>query len=184
MKRILITLFALAIALNQVTTVKAQNTGPVAPEASSFEPVDATDMVNLVTGDFSYVIPLLEVPSPEGGFPLALSYHGGIAMDQEASWVGLGWNITPGAINRNVLGFPDDSKGDKVLGLFNSDPMIYTSYTRSLNIPLQIWGLPSIGLTYSFGTHRSLGGSVGYSFGNSGWNVSASVNTDGDYSFG
>ena len=44
--------------------------GPNAPEAASFEPVDATDMVNLLTGDFSYVLPLLNVPCPEGGYPL------------------------------------------------------------------------------------------------------------------
>src|SRR5690606_15438598 len=65
---------------------------------------------DLVTGDLSYVIPILNIPSPEGGYPIALSYHGGIGYDQESSWVGLGWNINPGAINRNVLGFPDDWK--------------------------------------------------------------------------
>lgn len=49
--------------------------GPTAPEATSFEPVDTTDMVNLQTGDFTYNIPLLDVPGPEGGFPVGLSYH-------------------------------------------------------------------------------------------------------------
>ena len=90
-----------------VNWIYASNNGPNAPEAGSFEPVDATDMVNLATGDLSYVLPLLNVPSPEGGYPIALSYHGGIAMDQEATWVGLGWNLNPGAINRSVNGFPD-----------------------------------------------------------------------------
>ena len=90
------------------TTTKAQ--GPNAPEAASFEPVDATDMVNLNTGDFTYVLPLLNVPSPEGGYPIALAYHAGIAMDQEASWVGLGWNLNPGAINRSISGYADDWK--------------------------------------------------------------------------
>src|SRR6478736_2293219 len=82
-------------------TPKLYAQGPNAPEASGFEPVDATDMVSLLTGDMTYVLPLLNVPSPEGGFPLALSYHAGIAMDQEASWVGLGWSLNPGTINRN-----------------------------------------------------------------------------------
>jgi len=35
-------------------------------------------------------------------------------MDQEASWVGLGWNLAVGQINRNVRGLPDDFKGDEM----------------------------------------------------------------------
>ncbi|MEX2235383.1 MAG: hypothetical protein WD824_24680 [Cyclobacteriaceae bacterium] len=58
----------------------ALTAGPSAPEFSSFEPVDTTDMVNLVTGDFIYNTPILEVPGPEGGYPLSLSYHAGIKL--------------------------------------------------------------------------------------------------------
>lgn len=86
----------------------ALTAGPTSPEATSFEPVDTTDMVNLATGDFVYNIPLLEVPGPSGGYPLSLSYHAGINPNQDASWVGLGWTLNPGAINRMVNGFPDD----------------------------------------------------------------------------
>lgn len=162
MKRILILTLLTAIGIMPYQGMNGQNTGPVAPEASSFEPVDATDMVNLVTGDFSYVLPLIEVPSPEGGFPMALSYHGGITMDQEASWVGLGWNITPGAINRGVNMFADDWNGESVYGYTTVDPKIYKVFRRSLYLPLQLFGLPSIGLNYTFGSHRSFGGSIGY----------------------
>ncbi|MBS1563479.1 MAG: hypothetical protein JST39_03780, partial [Bacteroidetes bacterium] len=42
---------------------------------------------------------------------LGLSYKGGVSMDQEASWVGLGWNINPGTITRNMRGLPDDFDG-------------------------------------------------------------------------
>ena len=96
------------LGLNQLL---ALTSGPTQPEYSSFEPVDVTDMVNLATGDFTYTLPLLEVPGPEGGYPLALSYHGGIKTLQEASWVGLGWTLNPGAINRDVNNIPDDTKG-------------------------------------------------------------------------
>ena len=34
----------------------ALTSGPTTPETSSFEPVDTTDMVNLLTGDFTYNI--------------------------------------------------------------------------------------------------------------------------------
>src|SRR5687767_8574358 len=86
----------------------ALTSGPTAPEATSFEPVDTTDMVNLQTGDFTYNIPILEVPGPEGGYPLSLSYHAGIQTNEDASWVGLGWTLNPGAITRSVNGYPDD----------------------------------------------------------------------------
>ncbi len=88
----------------------ALTSGPTAPESNSFEPVDTTDMVNLLTGDFTYNIPLLEVPGPAGGYPISLSYHAGIQLNQDASWVGLGWNLNPGAITRTVNGYPDDYK--------------------------------------------------------------------------
>jgi hypothetical protein len=64
-------------------------------------------MVDLFTGDFSYNIPLLDV----GGYPVNIAYHSGITMDEEASWVGLGWNINPGSITRNMRGVPDDFNG-------------------------------------------------------------------------
>lgn len=81
--------------------------GPSQPEMQQFTPVNSSDMVNLFTGDFSYNIPLMDV----GGYPVNISYSSGITMDQEASWVGLGWNINPGTISRNMRGLPDDFKG-------------------------------------------------------------------------
>ena len=90
----------------------ALTSGPTAPEISSFEPVDATDMVNLATGDFSYSMPLIEIPGPAGNYPIALSYHPGISPMEEASWVGLGWSLNPGSISRGINGFPDDDYGN------------------------------------------------------------------------
>ena len=92
------------------TVALALTSGPTAPEYTSFEPVDTTDMVEMPTGDFNYNLPLLEVPGPAGGYPLSLSYHAGILPEEEASWVGLGWTLNPGAITRNVNGYPDDFK--------------------------------------------------------------------------
>ena len=70
----------------------------------SFEPVDATDMVSLLTGDVSYVSTLIKCAISRRGLPFCIAYHGGVAYDQESSWVGLGWNLNPGAINRSVMG--------------------------------------------------------------------------------
>jgi len=85
--------------------------GPESPEASSFKAVGSDNLVNLFTGDFSYSIPLLDVD----GYPVNLFYNGGITMEQEASWVGLGWNINPGSVSRNMRGVPDDFDGTDIL---------------------------------------------------------------------
>lgn len=86
----------------------ALTSGPSQPEFNSFTPIGTSDMVNLASGDFNYNIPIMDV----GGYPLNLSYNSGITMDQEASWVGLGWNLNVGQIARNVRGIPDDFNGD------------------------------------------------------------------------
>ncbi|MFV0249068.1 MAG: hypothetical protein ACK5H1_08955 [Tenacibaculum sp.] len=157
------TVLFLIFLLGLNTTVYSQSQGPNAPEAASFEPVDATDMVNLSTGDFTYVLPLLNVPSPEGGYPLALAYHAGIAMDQEASWVGLGWNLNPGAINRYVNGYPDDYKFALINEYIYDEGREVSIYNFSLGYSN---GTISVGLGLSWGSNRSLGGyvSVGYGF--------------------
>lgn len=85
--------------------------GPSQPEMASFKPVGTDNLVNLFTGDFSYNIPLLDV----GGYPVNIFYNSGITMDQDASWVGLGWNINPGSITRNMRGVPDDFDGTEKL---------------------------------------------------------------------
>jgi hypothetical protein len=89
----------------------ALTSGPQRPESTSFEPIDTTDLVNVLGGQLAYNIPLLEVPGPEGGYPLSLSYTAGIKPDIEATWVGLGWTCNPGAIDRSISGFPDDFNG-------------------------------------------------------------------------
>jgi hypothetical protein len=65
--------------------------------------------VSPLTGDFNYGLPLLTVPGPNGEqYALSLSYNAGIGMEQQASLVGLGWNINIPSIARNVNGNPDD----------------------------------------------------------------------------
>ncbi|WP_417800651.1 hypothetical protein [Tenacibaculum sp.] len=150
-----IAIFLLLFSL--VCKINAQ--GPISPEVTAFEPVDATDMVNLVTGDLSYVLPILNIPSPEGGYPLALSYHAGIAMDQEASWVGLGWNINPGVLNRSVSGIPDDWGGDSKIKEFFYDKGYEENY-YSFSIGGALPNGITIGLGASWGSNRAFGGSV------------------------
>lgn len=81
--------------------------GPSQPETKGFEPVGSPDMVDLFTGDFSYNIPLMDV----GGYPVNLAYHSGEGVDDEASWVGFGWSLNTGTINRQLRGLPDEFNG-------------------------------------------------------------------------
>lgn len=104
---------ALFLAINLLaqvlfpTVAFALTGGPSQPEVQSFEPIGTSEMVDLFSGDFVYNIPLMNV----GSYPINISHHSGATLDQESSWVGLGWNINPGVINRNMRGIPDDFKG-------------------------------------------------------------------------
>ena len=50
-------------------------------------------------------------------------------LNRNLSWVGLGWNINPGNINRNTRGVPDDFNGQDTL-----------EQTQSMK-PNKTWGL-------------------------------------------
>ncbi len=127
---------------------RVQAQGPVQPEAMQFEPVDVTDVVNLATGDFTYAVPLIEVPGPEGGYPLALSYHSRIGPNQPATWVGLGWSLNPGAVNRTVSGYPDDYFDDAVVTKRTGQ---LSSWSMSIGA-----GYGSVGLNMNYDHHSGM----------------------------
>jgi hypothetical protein len=118
------------------TTLHALTSGPSQPEVQSFEPVGTTEMVDLFSGDFTYNIPLFELPGPDGGYPFNLAYHAGIGMDQEASWTGLGWNINAGAINRSMRGIPDDFAGDQIIKTADMKPSFTVGIGAAFGIPI------------------------------------------------
>jgi hypothetical protein len=103
-------LFILGTNILAPAVTYALTSGPVQPETQGFQPAGVSDMVDLQTGSLKYNIPLLDID----GYPINLNYQSGSGMDDEASWVGLGWNLNPGAINRQVRGIPDDFSGDTV----------------------------------------------------------------------
>ncbi len=111
------------------TVAFALTSGPAQPEFSSFEPIATTNMVNEFTGDFTYNLPVINVPGPNGsGYAASLSYHSGGTMEEEASWVGYGWTLNPGAINRGKNGLPDDYNGEPILHS-NKVPKNWTAST-------------------------------------------------------
>lgn len=98
----------------------ALTSGPAQPEMKGFEPAGTANLVDLFSGDLTYNIPLMDV----GGYPVNIAYHSGSGMDDEASWVGFGWSLNPGVIDRQMRGLPDDfngsaDNGDKITKEFH-----------------------------------------------------------------
>jgi hypothetical protein len=142
-------LIAVALALLMVadvifpTALFALSSGPSQPEVQGFQPAGTEDMVDLFSGDMSYNISLLDVE----GYPVNLFYKAGPGMDQEASWVGLGWNLNAGVVERNLRGLPDDFDGGadaitRTMGLRPNQTM-----GVSLGLSLELFGLDNIGLS-------------------------------------
>lgn len=144
--------------------------GPTQPEVNSFTPVGVSDMVDPFTGDFTYNIPLMDIE----GYPINIAYNSGVTMDQEASWVGLGWNLNVGAVTRNLRGLPDDFNGDQVKTEYSVKPMINMGLDAGITAEIAGFKLPKVsskdskgglkvgvGLTYNnyngFGTSISIG---------------------------
>ncbi len=135
--------------------------GPSQPEMQAFQPVNGSNLVDLFSGDFSYNIPLLDV----GGYPVNIGYKSGITMDQEASWVGLGWNINPGTITRNLRGIPDD---------FNGSDSIKKTMSIKTNKTIGLTAGADIELT---GFPLTLGASMGFFHNNyKGWGTEVGLN--------
>ncbi len=106
--------------------------GNKAPEFESFQPFGLDNMVDPSTGDFSYNIPLMNV----GFHGINLFYQAGITMDQEATMVGLGWNINSGMINRTIRGIPDDFKGDLISKEMYTKPNVTVGLKTGLDFEL------------------------------------------------
>lgn len=137
--------------------------GPGQPEMSSFKSVNADNMVDLFTGDFSYNIPLLDV----GGYPVNIYYHGGAGIDQEAGWVGLGWNINPGTINRSMRGLPDDFNGEDRISRIQH---IKTNKTVGVGVAggIEVFG-NTLGLSFNVGVFNNT---------YNGWGVENGINAN------
>jgi len=79
------------------------------PEVSAFNHfIEAP--VSMYTGVPNISIPLYEINIKGVNVPIKLDYHaGGIRVDQDATWVGLGWSLSYGGeISRKTRGIPDE----------------------------------------------------------------------------
>jgi hypothetical protein len=151
-----IALLLLAVILSETlipSVALALTSGPAQPEVTGFQPADTSEMVDLKSGDLNYNIPLLDID----GYPLNLGYSSGVGIDDEASWVGLGWSLNVGSINRQVRGLPDDMLGDDVTTSHFTKPKITVG--GRINAKTELFGIGELGKNNVFGI-----GSVSGSF--------------------
>lgn len=136
----------------------ALTSGPTQPEFQKFMPISQSELVNKFTGDFAYNIPLMDVD----GYPLNIFYDSNVGMEQEASWVGLGWDLNVGSISRSMRGLPDDFSGENIIKELSMRDNVTYGLGLSLSRAKQIevvgvglqpagggsWGL-NLGLSYN-----------------------------------
>lgn len=149
-----------AISVFYPGTSYALTSGPSAPEATEFKSASITNLVDPFTGDFSYNIPLLDVD----GYPINLAYSSGGSMDDEATWVGYGWNVNPGNLTRVMKGIPDDFNGtDQIRKEYNTREDVTGGI--AFNVSLELFGLDFIGANAStdifYNNQRGLGIEIG-----------------------
>lgn len=127
MKRIsyltFILLLTIVVTQAQNSEYKLQNYHPASPAA--FEFLKYTEMpVSEYTGIPNISIPLYQIEEDGVTIPLNLTYHaGGIRVNQEASWVGLGWDLSIGSIMQEINDVDDYSTCVKLLPDWNTSPI-------------------------------------------------------------
>lgn len=135
----------------QPMQIYALTGGPSQPEFESFTPIGTSEMVDLSSGDFNYNIPIMDV----GGYPLNLAYNSGVGMDQEASWVGLGWDLNVGQISRQLRGLPDDFDGDEMIYENSMKPNV--TIGSNANVFLTAFGMKEGGKTPGGSVNAGIG---------------------------
>lgn len=184
------------VELQQVVSqVMMTSSGGGQAETSGFSLGSTDGMVNKFTGDFSYSIPLMDVE----GYPIVLAYNSNIGMNSEASWVGLGWDLSVGAVSREMRGIPDEFNGQQEIvkefnqldgntfgsknGAFVSAGIGFSPFSQNedllLNPTVQVtalWGKyysPMVGNGKTFDI--KLQGTFGIGNEDAGWNIAPSA---------
>jgi len=138
----------------------ALTSGPSQPEMKKFEPAGTGDLVDLFTGDLKYNIPLGDID----GYPLNLAYQSGTGMEDEASWVGAGWSLNPGALTRNMRGLPDDFNGvDKITKEYDRKP--FKKVGGSVVLKPAVFGWEAGKASIKVGVYRDNYYGMGYELG-------------------
>ncbi|MEM9075581.1 MAG: RHS repeat domain-containing protein [Bacteroidota bacterium] len=105
---------------------------PPSPDVAQLGQYGATQ-VGKYTGTANVSIPLHSIDLEGMQIPIALSYQtGGIKVAQEASWVGLGWNLSANAvITKQTNGYDDLTNGGGAVGYLYSPSYSFGNLTQA-----------------------------------------------------
>ncbi|MEL6394303.1 MAG: hypothetical protein AAFR97_16310, partial [Bacteroidota bacterium] len=131
------------------TPVYALTSGPAQPEYQQLQTVTADNLVDPFTGNFQYSIPLFEI----GGYPMSLNYSSDHKMEEDASWVGFGWSLSPGAINREVRGIPDDFDGDEIVRTTSMRDNVTVGIKPSTSMEFLGFGALGFGINFNYNNY-------------------------------
>lgn len=166
------------VALKATQTTTSNNS----PGGSGFSIGSTDNLVDPFTGDFSYSIPLMDVE----GYPITLSYNSNVTMNTEASWVGLGWNLNVGSIEREMRGIPDEFDGKQKITREvnqlndNTTDGVKAGKYWSGSVAVDLNDIVTLNLGYSnsklYGAYKNTYLGVGHTFDKAtGWNVGVGV---------
>jgi hypothetical protein len=152
------------------SVARSQSSGPGNSDNGGYNLNSVNGMVDNFTGDFSYSIPIADVE----GYPITLNYNSSVNMFTDASWVGLGWNLNVGSVNREMRGIPDEFNGEQVVKkYYNQQPDETTDghkdggYLTAGYKNKDYYLAPSIQLTALWGSYKNtyLGKASTFDFG-------------------
>ncbi|KAB1065896.1 hypothetical protein [Salibacter halophilus] len=109
------------------------------PEYGSFSPITSSNAVNTFNGSFNYSLPVLKIPN---GYPLNLTYNSSkVNTNSLSSWVGLGWDLNVGSVDRVKNGYPDEYDGSqKVVQHSRTEPNWTVSAGTRLGMDVMKFG--------------------------------------------
>lgn len=114
---VLLSIFGLNLIYGQQSYEKSllQQVTPIEPTSTSLGKYGLFPICSS-NGLIPINISLYEIKSGDLSQTIQLSYHGGgISVDEESSWVGLGWSLKYGGlITRAMYGFPDEEETSTV----------------------------------------------------------------------
>ncbi|MFH1399975.1 MAG: hypothetical protein ABIH41_00500, partial [Nanoarchaeota archaeon] len=103
----IIGLWLLSVLVVSSVMASGSNVRDASPTIANINEIKSSDPD--YTGSLPLDFPLLSIPTRGTSVPVVLTYSQGIRVDQEASFVGLGFNLGMGAVTRAVVNKPDDS---------------------------------------------------------------------------